>query len=41
MSEVSLSPKQRYSADLDRAGFVADAAQANAVDLLEDLFIGW
>ena len=38
MSEVSLSPKQRYSADLDRAGFVADAAQANAVDLLEDLF---
>jgi cell division protein ZapE len=38
MSEVSLSPKQRYSADLDRAGFVADTAQANAVELLEDLF---
>ena len=38
MSEVSLSPKLRYSADLERPGFVADAAQAHAVDLLEDLF---
>ena len=38
MSEVSLSPKQRYLADLERDGFVADASQAAAVDLLEDLY---
>ena len=38
MSEVSLSPKQRYAADLERPGFVADAAQAHAVELLEELF---
>jgi cell division protein ZapE len=38
MSEVSLSPKQRYLADLKRDGFVADASQAAAVDLLEDLY---
>ena len=33
-----LTPKQRYQNDLSRQGFVADAAQAYAVDQLEDLF---
>ena len=33
-----LSPKQRYQNDLTRQGFVADAAQAYAVDQLEDLY---
>ena len=33
-----LTPKQRYQNDLARQGFVADDAQAYAVDQLEDLF---
>jgi len=33
-----LSPKQRYQNDLARQGFVADQAQAEAVDQLEDLY---
>ena len=33
-----LTPKQRYLNDLTRQGFVADDAQAYAVDQLEDLF---
>ncbi len=33
-----LTPKQRYQNDLARQGFVADDAQAYAVDQLDDLF---
>jgi len=33
-----LTPKQRYQNDLAREGFVADDAQAYAVDQLDDLF---
>ncbi len=33
-----LSPKQRYQNDLARQGFVADRAQAEAVDQLDDLY---
>lgn len=32
------SPRERYSADLARAGFVADAAQARAVEALQALY---
>ena len=32
-----LTPKQRYQNDLAREGFVADAAQAQAVDKLDQL----
>ena len=32
------TPKQRYLKDLSREGFVADPAQAAAVDALEDLY---
>lgn len=32
------TPRQRYEADLARAGFVADAAQAHAVDALQRVY---
>ncbi|GAA5218888.1 cell division protein ZapE [Corallincola platygyrae] len=35
---MSDSPRGRYIKDLDSAGFMADAAQAHAVDRLEDLY---
>lgn len=33
-----LSPRERYAADLKRDGFVADAAQAHAVDALQTVY---
>lgn len=33
-----LTPKQRYQNDLTRLGFTADAAQAHAVELLDELY---
>jgi len=38
MSTAALSPQQRYQRDLQRPDFVADAAQAHAVALLQDLY---
>lgn len=35
---VSLSPRQRYQRDLAQTGFVEDAAQARAVDALEQVY---
>jgi cell division protein ZapE len=38
MSSIPLSPLQRYLKDLERDGFVADAAQKMAVDKLQALY---
>ena len=38
MSQQAHSPRQRYQADLAREGFVADSAQAAAVDSLQHVF---
>lgn len=38
MNAVLPTPRQRYAADLARAGFVADAAQAAAVDALQAVY---
>lgn len=35
---MSSSPKQRYQNDLARTGFIPDAAQERAVEMLEDLY---
>lgn len=35
---MNLTPKQRYQADLSRQGFIPDAAQEAAVDMLDDLY---
>ena len=36
--EVQPTPRQRYDADLKKAGFVSDAAQAHAVDALQKVY---
>ncbi|MEQ8802426.1 MAG: AFG1/ZapE family ATPase, partial [Haliea sp.] len=38
MSQSSVSPWQRYQADLQREGFSRDPAQETAVRLLQDLY---
>ena len=35
---IPLSPRARYDADLAKPGFVADAAQARAVDALQKVY---
>jgi cell division protein ZapE len=37
-SELPPTPRQRYEADLQKAGFVSDAAQSQAVDALQKVY---
>ncbi|GAC1630879.1 MAG: cell division protein ZapE [Nevskia sp.] len=37
-SDLPLTPRQRYSADLETEGFVSDTAQAHAVDALQRVY---